>query len=155
MENTEISRAELRDFYDDYAIALDDFDLDRWCGYFVEDCLYRVVSRENFDEHLPISTMECRGIAMLRDRIAALRETTVFEPRRLRHMVSCVTTTRAATGSQANFAVFECLSDRESHVLMVGRYMDKVVREGGTLKFKERVCVYDDYRIRTSLIFPV
>lgn len=151
------TRAQLHDFYDDYALALDDRDMDRWASFFTDDCLYRVISRENFDEGLPLCTMECRGMGMVRDRIAAIRETAVFEPRTLRHMVSCVRINEGTQGlsSQANFTVYESLSDRESHLLLVGRYLDRVVRQGGALKFRERVCVYDNYRIRTSLIFPV
>jgi len=151
------TRAQLRDFYDDYALALDDGDLDRWTTFFTDDCLYRVVSRENFQEGLPLCTMECRGIAMVRDRVAALRETTVFEPRTLRRMVSCLRVNEGGQGasSQANFALYESMSDRETHLLLVGRYLDRVVRQGGELKFRERVCVYDNYRIRTSLVYPV
>jgi len=151
------TRAQLRDFYDDYALALDDGDLDGWASFFADDCLYRVVSRENFEERLPLSAMECRGIGMVRDRIAAIRETAVFEPRTLRHMVSCVRVNEEgeALSSQANFTVYESLSDREPHLLLVGRYLDRIVRQGGVLKLRERVCVYDNYRIRTSLIFPV
>lgn len=151
-------RAELRDFYDDYAFALDEFDLDRWSTFFTDDCLYRVVSLENHTAQLPLSTMQCEGIGMIRDRIAGIRETAVFEPRVLRHMVSGVQVNAIdAQGwsSQANFAIFESMSDREAHLLLVGRYIDRVVREGGALKFRQRICVFDNYRIRTSLIYPV
>jgi anthranilate 1,2-dioxygenase small subunit len=151
-------RAQLRDFYDDYAVALDEFDLDKWASFFTEDCLYRVVSMENYAEGLPLSTIECRGIAMVHDRISGIRETAVFEPRIIRHMVSCVRVNEAspqAWTSQANFSVYESLSDRESHLLLVGRYIDRVVRQEGALKLKERVCVYDNYRILTSLVYPV
>jgi len=57
--------------------------------------------------------------------------------------------------AQANFALFECLLDREPHILMVGRYLDILVRDAAGLRFKRRHCVYDNYRIRTSLIIPV
>jgi anthranilate 1,2-dioxygenase small subunit len=73
-------------------------------------------------------------------------------------MVSCIRVNRTAGSiieSQASFAVFECLSDREPHVFMVGRYLDKVRREDSGFRFQERVCVYDNYRIRTSLVLPV
>ncbi len=151
-------RSELRDLYDDYAACLDDGNLDAWPGFFTEDCVYAVTSHENFSEGLPLAAIYCRGLAMIRDRVAALRAATVYEPRVLRHMVSCVRVKSAEAGlvrSEANFAVFECLSDREPHVLMVGRYVDVVVRHGAALKFQERTCVYDNYRVRTSLVMPV
>jgi anthranilate 1,2-dioxygenase small subunit len=151
-------RAELRDLCDDYAAALDDLDFARWTAFFTDDCVYRVVSMENFKENLPLSTMACHGAGSLRDRAAAIRETAVFEPRILRRMVSGVRlneTTPDEIRAQANFAIFESLSDREPHLFMVGRYLDRVVRQDGRLKLRERICVYDNYRVRTSLVFPV
>lgn len=151
-------RAQLRDLYDDYANALDDLDLVAWTGFFTDDCLYRVVSLENFSQGLPLSTIECHGAGSLRDRIAAIRETAVYEPRTLRHIVSGVRVNAVEADdvlAQASFAIFESLSDREPHLFMTGRYLDRVVREGDRLKLRERVCVYDNYRVRTSLVFPV
>jgi anthranilate 1,2-dioxygenase small subunit len=150
-------RSEVRDFNDDYALALDDLDLDRWATFFTDDCLYRVVSQENHREGLPLSTLSCSGIAMVRDRIAAIRQTAVFEPRTLRHLVSATTASEEGGSivARANFAIFESLSDREPHVFMTGRYLDKFAREGGRLLLRERVCVYDNWRVRTSLIYPV
>lgn len=150
-------RAELRDLYDDYAGALDDLDFESWVGFFTQDCLYRVVSLENFAQGLPLYTLECHGTGSLRDRVAAIRKTAVFEPRTLRRMVTGVRVKDAAgeIRAQANFAIFESLSDREPHLYMTGRYLDRLVRQEGRLKLRERICVYDNYRVRTSLIYPV
>ena len=70
-------RARLRDFNDDYAACLDAVELERWPDFFVEDCRYRVLSRENHDAGLPLSLIYCDGRNMLKDRVTALRETTV------------------------------------------------------------------------------
>lgn len=152
-------RAELRDLNDDYVAALDAVDLEAWADLLTPDCLYRVVSRENHEEGLPLSTMECRGGAMVRDRIAALRETAVFEPRQLRHFVSGVRITAVEEGrisAQANFLIAESLSDREPHLFMAGRYVDEVVRDDqGRLKFRQRMCIYDNWRVRTSIVYPM
>lgn len=151
-------RAQMRDLNDDYAAALDDLDFSAWTGFFTEDCRYRVVSLENFNEGLPLSTMECYGAGSLRDRIAAIKTTAVFEPRTLRHIVGGVRVLGADGDdirATANFAIFESLSDREPHIFMTGRYLDRVVRSGDSLKLRERICVFDNYRVRTSLVFPV
>ncbi|MER1967846.1 aromatic-ring-hydroxylating dioxygenase subunit beta [Castellaniella sp. GW247-6E4] len=152
-------RAELRDLYDDYAIALDDFDLSAWAGFFTDDCTYRIVSMENHRENLPLSTMLCEGIGMVRDRAASIQHASVFEPRVLRHLVSGVRVDEVVSGdawkARANFAILESLSNRETHLLVVGRYLDHVVRRDGQLKLRERVCVYDNYRIPTSLVYPI
>jgi anthranilate 1,2-dioxygenase small subunit len=151
-------RARLRDFYDDYTFHLDEGQLEKWPGFFTEDCRYRVISRENYDADLPHATLYCDGLNMIKDRVTALRETTVYEPRSLRHLVGGLQVLDVDGGlikSQANFAIFESLSDREPQVNMVGRYVDAIVRRGSRFLFKDRFCVFDNYRIRTSLIIPV
>ena len=127
-------------------------------GFFTEDGVYKVISAENHGEGLDLAALSCTGRPMLQDRVAAARMTTIYEPRTIRHSVSCVRANKAEGGeieAQANFALFECLLDREPHILMVGRYLDTIVRQGAELKFKQRLCIYDNYRIRTSLIIPV
>jgi anthranilate 1,2-dioxygenase small subunit len=151
-------RVELRDLYDDYASCLDEMDLDAWCGFFTDDCTYKVISFENHSQDLPLALIECRGIGMVRDRVAAIRETAVYEPRQLRHFVSGVRVDRAegeVVAARANFLVAESLSDREPQIALVGRYLDRLVRVGAALRFRERLCVIDNYRIRTSLVVPV
>lgn len=154
---TSMLRGRLRDLYDDYAAAIDDGDLDAWAAFFTDDCHYRVVSRENFREGLPLSTLECHGIGSIRDRIAAMRQTAVFEPRTLRHIVSGVRVLDQGTPvlAQGSFAIFESLSDQEPTVFMTGSYHDRIVESAGTLRIAQRVCVYDNWRVRTSLIYPV
>lgn len=151
-------RAELRDLYDDYASALDEMDLATWSGFFTDDCTYRVISFENHSAGLPLALIECSGIGMVRDRVAAIRETAVYEPRQLRHFVSGVRVDDVGgevVAARANFLVTECLADREPQIALVGRYLDRLARVGGVLKFRERLCVVDNYRIRTSLVMPV
>jgi anthranilate 1,2-dioxygenase small subunit len=151
-------RARLRDFYDDYTFCLDDGQLERWPTFFTEDCRYRVISRENYDDDLPHATLYCDGLNMIKDRVTALRETTVYEPRSLRHLVGGLQVLGQEGDlikATANFAIFESLSDREPVVNMVGRYVDAIVRDGSSFLFKDRFCVFDNYRIRTSLIIPV
>ncbi len=151
-------RVRVRDFNDDYVAALDDLDFGAWVASFTEDCHYRVVSQENFVQGLSLSTMECQGIGSLRDRVAALGQTSVFEPRLLRRMVSAVQVLGVEAGeviARANFAILESQSDRETQVFLAGRYLDRLVVQGGQLKLRQRLCVFDNYRIRTSLVYPV
>jgi len=151
-------RAELRDLYDDYALCLDENRLEDWPEFFTEDCHYRVLSRENHDAGLPLGLIYCMNKNMLRDRVTAIRETTMFEPRSLRHFISGVTV-REDQGqtlvAQANFAIMESLSDREPCVSMVGRYLDRWRATDAGWRLTYRDCVYDNYRVLTSLIVPV
>jgi len=153
-----ILRAQLRDFYDDYTFYLDEGQLERWPEFFTEDCHYRVISQESYDAGWLVATIYCDGLNMIKDRVTALRETTVYEPRSLRHLVSGLQITGLedeCIKAQANFAILESMSDREPVVNMVGRYVDTVTKTQSGFLFKDRTCVYDNYRIRTSLIIPV
>jgi anthranilate 1,2-dioxygenase small subunit len=149
---------ELRELYDEIADLLDRDEVERLPGYFCDDCLYRVISRENHDQGLPQATIFCDGIGMLRDRVLALRETQVYEPRHWRHFVSGVRVTGLhgdEIHAQGNVMVTEAMSDAEPTVLLVGRYLDRLVRRDGSLYFRERSVVYDNYRVVRSLIVPV
>lgn len=150
-------RAALRDFYDDYAATLDADRIEAWPSFFTEDALYQVISRETHSQGLSHATIYCSGIRMIRDRAAAIRQTAVFEQRVIRHFISGVH--GAERGDEieagANFLLVESLYDAEPQVLMVGEYIDIVVRDGGSFKFKQRSAVYDNYRVRTTLVLPV
>jgi len=150
--------AELRELYDEVADLLDRDQVEQLPGYFTDDCLYQVISRENVALGLPQATIFCDGIRMLRDRVLALRETQVYEPRHWRHFVTGVRV-NAVEGdeiaAQANVLVTEAMSDAEPTVLLVGRYRDRLVRRDGRLWFRERSVIYDNYRVVRSLIVPV
>jgi anthranilate 1,2-dioxygenase small subunit len=151
-------RQELRDLYEEIGDLLDDNRVEELPGYFIDDCVYKVISRENYDQGLPAATMFCEGIAMLRDRILAIRETQVYEPRSWRHFVSGVRVL-AIDGEQirarGNFLVTEAFSDAEPTLFIVGRYEDTLVRRNGRLLFKQRLAVCDNHHVRRSLIMPV
>lgn len=149
---------ELRQLYEDYADTLDRLDLDCWPDYFTEDCIYQVTSRENHDAGLPHATMHCEGLGMVRDRAQATRECTVYEPRYLRHFLHgmrVISREGDELHMRCDFLVIESTSDDEPRVLVVGQYLDVVTLAPGGPKFRRRCCVYDNYRIYNSLVFPI
>lgn len=141
-----------------YVHALDDGELERWPDFFTEDCVYKVVPRENYENDLPLAIWYCEGGGMLRDRITAIRETQLYAPRAMRHITgnavirSCA---RNVLQAVTNYAVYESTLDRTSEVFSVGRYIDRIVTEDGRLKFAEKLCVFDTSLVPTSLIFPI
>jgi len=151
-------RLEIEDLYTAYAATLDNDDLDAWPDLFTEDCLYQVIPRDNFDRDLPLALIRCESRAMLRDRVTAVRETTMFEPRYVRHLISNIRVSPETDGvieAQANYAVFETMTDAYTRVFNVGRYLDKLVREDGRLLFSEKRCVYDSVLVPNSIIYPI
>lgn len=151
-------RQELRDLYEEVGDLLDDDRVESLPSYFTDDCLYKVTSRENHDQGLPAGTIFCDGIGMLRDRILAIRETQVYEPRSWRHFISGVRVLDVdgdTIRARANVLVTESMSDAEPSVFMVGRYLDTLVRRDGRLLFRERIVVCDNHHVRRSLIMPI
>jgi anthranilate 1,2-dioxygenase small subunit len=151
-------RLEVEDLYHDYVECLDDGDLERWPDFFTEECLYQVIPRENYDRGLPLALMLCESRNMLRDRVEALRRSSVYAPRALRHLLSNVRV-KAVEGDeirvQANYAVLQTLSDEPTTVFNAGRYLDRVVREGSRLLFREKICVFDSVLVPGSLLWPI
>ena len=152
------TRARLADLYCAYDDALNNGELERWPPLFTEDCVYKVLPRENHERGLPVAVIYCESRAMLIDRVVALRETALYAPRIVRRFTSGVCL-RAMDGDAwhltANFALLETLSNQPSALFLCGRSLDTVVEEDGVLRFAERVCVYDSTIIPASLVYPV
>jgi 3-phenylpropionate/cinnamic acid dioxygenase small subunit len=151
-------RYEIEELFAEYTTALDAVDLERWPEFFTEPCFYEIIPRENYDRGLPLAIMRCESQGMLRDRVVAIRETMMYEPRYLRHMLSGIRVTGLTTDGmtvEANYAVFETLIDDLTRIFNVGRYLDRIVREEGRLKFAEKHCVFDSVLVPNSLIYPI
>jgi len=151
-------RFEVEELYAAYVECLDDDQLERWPALFTADCLYKVIPRENYDRGLPLALILCESKGMLQDRVEALRRTSVYAPRALRHLVSNIRI-KGHDGDvirvQANYAVLQTLTGEATHVFNTGKYVDQLVREDGQLKFKEKLCVFDSVVVPGSLVYPI
>lgn len=154
---SEAPRAAIQELYDAYVEALDEGRLEDWPELFTEQCLYQVIPRENFERGLPLAAALCESRAGLRDRVTALRRTSMYAPRWVRHLVGGLRVQAGAEGWQvrANYAVFETRVDEPTEILSVGRYHDVVVRDGERLRFREKRCVYDSILVPNSLVYPI
>ncbi len=151
-------RYALDDLYARYIACLDEARYDEWPDFFTEECLYRVVPRENFDRNLPLSTIAAESRGMLKDRVYGIRNTLYHQPYYQRHMVSGLFIRDQPAGAirtQANYTVFRTKLNEVSEVFNVGRYLDTIVEDGGRLRFREKICVFDSELIPNSLIYPL
>lgn len=150
-------RLEVDDLYADYVDCLDNGPLDGWPDFFIDECWYEIVTRENVERKLPLALMRCESKGMLTDRVVAVQRTSVFSPRTLRHLVSCprVRVDDSVIRVDANFAVVETVVDEASRVFVAGRYRDQLVRVDGRLKIARKQCVLDSPLILGSLIYPI
>jgi anthranilate 1,2-dioxygenase small subunit len=152
-------REEVEALYTDYVECLDGDELERWPDFFTDDCRYEIVPKENQDLGLPLALVRCESRAMLVDRVEALRGSAVFEPRQLRHLWSgLVVEAPAADGSipaRASFALLQTLAGDVTRLFLAGRWLDRLVRDGGRLRFRRRLCVIDSDLVPGSLVHPV
>jgi anthranilate 1,2-dioxygenase small subunit len=151
-------RARIEALYYDYAAVLDDKEFDRWPEMFTEDCFYRVTSRENVELNLPLGIIHAESRAMLKDRVVALKETSMYVPRRVRHFIANIRIFEPdATGVRvrANFSVHQTLPDQESGMFLSGEYQDRVVEQQGKLLFAEKICIHDATVVPISLVYPL
>jgi len=152
------TRLDIADLYAEYAAALDDGDLEKWPDFFTEECVYQLIPRDNYDRGLPLAVIRCESRAMLRDRVVAVRDTTMYEPRYVRHYITGIRIVEASDDVirvRANYMVLETLADAHTRILNAGRYLDEVVREDGGLRFREKLCVYDSVLVPNTIVYPI
>lgn len=144
--------------YHAYASALDAREYERWPDFFIDECVYRLQPRENFDRGYPLATMAFESKGMLKDRVYGITETLAHDPYYQRHVVG-VPLVRRVDGdtieSEASYAVFRTRQNEVSEVFNVGRYIDVVRRTADGLRFASRICVFDSEMIPTSIIYPI
>lgn len=151
-------RLEVEDLMYAYADCLDHGDIRDWVQFFTDDCVYKLISKENWDLDLPLATIFAEGRGGILDRIESVVRTTVYHQRALTHLITNTRVLGEDAGTisvTANYAVLETLPNQYTRILNSGRYLDKVVREGDDLKFKEKICIFDSALVPASIIYPV
>lgn len=144
--------------YADYAQAVDSGQWDLWPEFFTEQCVYKLIPRENHERGFPLCTLSFTSKGMLKDRVYGIQETLYHDPYYQRHVVGAPVVRRVAGEriyAEANYAVFRTKLDKESTVFNVGRYIDTIVPTPEGLKFAERLCVYDSEMIPNAIIYPI
>jgi salicylate 5-hydroxylase small subunit len=144
--------------YADYALAVDSGQWDLWPEFFTEQCVYKLIPRENHERGFPLCTLSFTSKGMLKDRVYGIQETLYHDPYYQRHVVGAPVVRRVdgeRIQSEANYAVFRTKLDMASTVFNVGRYIDTIVPTPEGLKFAERLCVYDSEMIPNAIIYPI
>lgn len=144
--------------YNDYAAALDAEEWEKWPDFFLEDCVYKVVPRENHERGHPLATMAFESRGMLKDRIYGATDTIFHDPYYQRHVVGAPRVLSVQGGrieSEANYAVFRTKPSQLTTVFNVGRYLDVIRQTPDGLKFESRLCIFDSELIPNSLIYPI
>lgn len=141
-----------------YARSLDDDRLEEWPEFFVEDCLYKVTSADNHRRGMQAGLIYADSRDMLRDRVSALREASIYERQAYRHIVglpAILETQGAEQHCETPFVVIRIMREGATELFATGRYLDRLVEDGGALRFRERLVVCDSSRFDTLLAIPL
>jgi 3-phenylpropionate/cinnamic acid dioxygenase small subunit len=141
------------------ARALDSARLEEWPEFFLDRCLYKVTTADNFEKGYQAGLIYADSRAMLVDRIAALREANIYERQRYRHILGVPlieTEAEDLAAAETTFLVVRTMRDGQMMVFATGVYHDKVRRdEAGAWRYAERIVVCDSQRIDTLLAIPL
>jgi len=151
-------RARVADFLADYVHTVDDDRLEDWPGFFAEDALYHITTRESEEMGLLIGIMHCDGRGMMEDRIKALRTANIFEPHTYCHVLGATRLSDEGKGvvsARTNFTVTRTMQDGGTELFAVGKYLDRIDASGDGLAFTSRRVVLESRRVDVLLVIPL
>src|SRR5438105_3705639 len=112
-------KSEIDELMQAYVQCIDDNRLEEWPEFFAEDCLYQIISRENYERNMPASIIYCDSKGMLKDRVTAHRQANIFEEHVYRHLVNgirIINQEEDVYTVQTNYAVVQTRLDGYSEV---------------------------------------
>ena len=151
-------RLALYDLYAAYGALIDAGDWDAWLHLFAVACRYQIIPRENAELGLPAGLIFCDSRAVLEDRIMALREANKYNLHTDRHLIGLPRVLSDAAGEvavEAPFAVYQSDQEGESRLFATGLYRDRIVREPGGLKFRDKLVLLDTFAVPSLLSTPL
>jgi 3-phenylpropionate/cinnamic acid dioxygenase small subunit len=140
-----------------YAEAIDDDRLEEWPEFFRADGRYLITTAENLAQGFPIGIVSATSRAMLRDRIKALRGANIYEAQRYRHVLGMprIVARNGELEARTSFMVARIMHSGETTLFATGSYRDRVVLDGDSATFAEKVVVIDSRLIDTLLAIPL
>jgi anthranilate 1,2-dioxygenase small subunit len=143
----------------EYALAIDEDRLEDWVELFVEDCDYRVVTRENVEQELPNVLMWCDNKNMLRDRIDSYRNVNEYNLHYDRHVLGPPRFTGGENRVwrfEVSYSLFQTELEGASRLFSVGRYrIEALIDETGTARLKGVTVVADTGLVPSLLATPI
>ena len=152
------ARLALYDLYAAYGGLIDAGEWDGWLGLFATACRYQIIPRENAELGLPAGLIFCDSRAVLEDRIMALREANKYNIHWDRHVIGLprmLDDADAEISVEAPFAVYQSDQEGGSRLFATGLYRDRIVSEGGGLKFRDKTVLLDTFAVPSLLATPL
>jgi anthranilate 1,2-dioxygenase small subunit len=151
-------RWEAEELLDRYAQCLDEDRLEEWPEFFSQKAVYKIISRVNVERNYQLATILCDSRDMMKDRVIAIRNASVFSQRYLRHLVTNIRVAGQEGEAwlvKSNYVVLQTLQNEETKVFNAGQYVDKIIFDNGSPKFQEKIVIYDTIQIPGLLVIPI
>lgn len=149
---------EIADLLERYCQTLDDDRCEEWSGFFEDDAVYQVTTRENLSAGRPIGIVLCEGRGMLDDRVKALRVANIFESHTHRHVMGRPLIEPRQDGSCAAttaFVIYRTMYTGETEVFATGRYDDVLNPGPDGWRIAQRRVVLDSRMVDTLMVYPL
>lgn len=149
--------AEVEALLDAYVAALDADRLEAWPDFFLDDGLYKVVSRENVALDLPAPLVYYYSKGMMQDRVTAIRDALTFEFVYTRRFTSNLRLRARPDGdvdATSNFAIYQTTEEGRTRLYGVGEYQDRITSTPEGLRFRERIVLLDTFGIFNLIAAP-
>jgi anthranilate 1,2-dioxygenase small subunit len=157
MTNADL-RAATHDLLAEYAGLLDAENYQSWLDLFADNCVYKIVSRENDEQGLPAALMLCETKKALTDRIVALLKVVHYSPHHSHRLLSNIRILGRAgdiVNVEATYALYHTNVEGRSQLFGVGLYRDRLLVEDKGLRFLEKIVVIDSFSITAFLAKPI
>lgn len=141
-----------------YIRVIDDGDLDAWPALFLDDGLYRIVTRENFDAGRPLAILECQGRATMQDQVARFRQASAAGPERYLHQISGLSIEMIGpfhARCRSNYTVIRTVPDGSMTIFSAGQYHDEIFLRQDRALFRQRTVIPDSRRVDAPLAIPL
>lgn len=151
-------RMAIADLNADYASCLDEGRFQSWPEFFSGDCVYRLQSREQHGQNSPAAVMAFESGGMLRDHIRTVTQPPPKAAPPTRHIIGWPRVWIGGDGllaAEANYIIVRVHGDQPPLLFSAGRYLDRIVRVDGRLKFRERLCLYDGALPADPIVYPL
>ena len=141
-----------------YCSSIDNYDLDLWPTFFTVQCLYRILTRTDFEAGRDFGIWYCENRDMLIDRVNAIKSVNVFEPHVYRHVIGpteIVAVDAKDVTCETSYLVVRTTYEGDMQVFSAGRYIDRVVADASSALLRSRTVVTDSCRFDTLVALPI
>ncbi len=149
----------IRDLLYDYAHCIDDDRLEAWPDFFVDDCSYRIIPKENLDRDPPFAIVYLENRNQLRDRVRIIREALVYSLRYDRRIVGNVRVDHRQDGlypvRATYIAVTTDVVDGVTKLFSAGKYEARIALTDDGPRFKDLDVIVDTYSVDRQVALPL